>query len=332
MRKRPVGLPKDGDLVYEDFELDTNLKDGEVLIKMLYCSLDPAQRGWMTPVKSYTAPVPLNGQMKAFGIGEVVDSKDPDNQVGKLVEGYLLLAQYAKVKGKILAPVWIDDTGKYPMSSTLSVLGTTGITAYFGLFRHGRPKPGDEVLVTGAAGATGSMVCQYAKNLGCRVVGVAGGQEKCDWLRNECGVDEVVDYKATKDLQADIHKALPRGFDVFYDNVGGEALAIAMRKLKKGARIVICGQLSTMNKESEELPSLPNYMTLLVNKASVEGFTIFDYKEEFDEARNYIMDLLDQDKLKYRDEIVPGLEGAFKAFQTLFTGGNKGKLMVEVKH
>eukprot|EP00397_Hematodinium_sp_SG-2012_P036252 GEMP01039117.1.p1 GENE.GEMP01039117.1~~GEMP01039117.1.p1 ORF type:complete len:335 (+),score=72.07 GEMP01039117.1:44-1048(+) len=327
LRKRPAALPRVGDLVYEETTVDPVLKPEEVLLKTLYISMDPAMRGWMNAVKSYIAPVPINGNMRAGVICEVIESQDSTRPVGMVVEGLLHMTSIIKCKGSVVTPVTLSED----MSPTLAlgVLGGTGITAYFGFFRHGRPKPGDEVLVSAAAGATGSVVCQLAKLQGCRVVGVAGGEEKCAWLKS-VGVDEVIDYKASSNLAMDVTKALPRGFDIFFDCVGGDILGIAMRKLKFGARIVICGQISNMNKNAFELPALPNYMTVLVNKATVEGFAVFHYKEEWPEAVAELTKLVKEGKLKYQETIIEGLENGFDAFLGLFSGKNKGKMMVKL--
>eukprot|EP00397_Hematodinium_sp_SG-2012_P030879 GEMP01032735.1.p1 GENE.GEMP01032735.1~~GEMP01032735.1.p1 ORF type:complete len:344 (+),score=45.04 GEMP01032735.1:351-1382(+) len=308
LKRRPVGLPVHGDLVYEKSTVSTDLEDGEILAKTLYVSIDPAMRGWMDDVKSYLPPVALGAPMRAGLLVQVLRSKDPRHPVGAFATCLGNMAEYIKCEGSNMASIQVPPS--LPPYVFLGVLGITGLTAYFGLFRVGELKSGDEVLVSGAAGATGSIVCQLAKLHGCRVVAICGGPEKVAFLKS-LGVDEVIDYKASTNLAKDVKKAMPRGLDVFFDNVGGEILDIAMRLLRKHARVVICGAISMYL--ADKRPVLNSYLSLLVNNARVQGFTLMNYYHEHAQVRQELLTLLQSGKLKHQEDIVIGLEHGLDA-------------------
>ncbi len=324
LASRPVGLPREN-----DFEvIERPIEDpgpGEVLVRIIYLSLDPAMRGWMDDRKSYLPPIALGDVMRGLTVGEVVTSNHPDFSPGDRVQGGLGWQSYAVAKGEELTPL----PPELALRVALGPLGMTGMTAYFGLLDIGKPKSGETVLISGAAGAVGSVVGQIARLKGCRAVGLAGGAEKCAWLTEELGFDAAIDYKNTEDLSAALRTACPNGVDVFFDNVGGEILDTALRNLSRGARVVICGAISQYN-ATEAVPGPANYLALLVQRARMEGFIIFDYRERFGEALDYLGKALRDGDLHYREHVVAGLRNAPSALLHLFDGSNHGKLLVGV--
>jgi NADPH-dependent curcumin reductase CurA len=318
---RPVGLPKTTDFAYEETDLGEP-GDGEVVVKVQYISLDPAMRGWMNEGKSYIPPVKIGEVMRAMGVGQVIESKDSRFKAGDAVSGIFGLTEYSIQKADRVTPV---DTKIAPLPVMLSTLGPTGLTAYFGLLEVGKPVAGNTVVVSGAAGAVGSVVGQIAKILGCRAVGIAGGADKCRYL-TELGFDAAIDYKAV-DVRAALRDACPNGIDVFFDNVGGDILDAALTRLAPRARIVICGAISQYNNTAPAKgPS--NYMSLLVYRASMTGFVLFDYAARYPEAIREMGQWMAQGKLKSREDIVRGLEQFPSALLKLFSGENNGKLML----
>lgn len=321
---RPVGLPSD-----DHFEVvETPVgepAEGQVLVRTLYVSLDPAMRGWMDDRPSYIPPVGLGEVMRALGVGEVIASRHEGFAAGDRVAGQLGWQQYAILDGAQLDPV----PAEVPPTLALGPLGMIGMTAYFGLLDVGQPKSGETVLVSGGAGAVGSLVGQIAKIRGCRVVGIAGGAEKCAWLVDELGWDEAVDYKATDDLDTALRAACPSGVDVFFDNVGGETLDAALRCINRKARVVICGAISQYN-ATEAAPGPASYLALLVQRARMEGFIVFDYAKRYGEARADLAQWIGEGRIRHREHIVQGLENAPRALLRLFDGTNHGKLIVQV--
>ncbi len=321
---RPEGLPK-----ASDFEVVHNPlpvpKVGEVLVENLYLSLDPAMRGWMTDRPSYIPPVGLGEVMRGLTVGTVLESNDPGFAAGDRVSGVLGWQRYATAAGSELHKV----PAAVPPTLALGPLGMTGLTAYFGLLDVGEPMEGDTVLVSGAAGAVGSVVGQIAKLRGCRVVGSAGTDEKCRWLREELGFDEAFNYKTAGDLGKTIGETCPRGVNVYFDNVGGDMLDAALRNLARGARVVICGAISGYN-ATEPVPGPANYLALLVQRARMEGFIVFDYAARYAQALAELGKWVAEGKIRYREEIVEGLENAPAALPRLFTGDKRGKLIVKV--
>jgi NADPH-dependent curcumin reductase CurA len=320
---RPVGMPRPTDFAFEEHDVPA-LGDGELLVKVRYISLDPAMRGWMNEGKSYIRPIAIGELMRAGAIGSVIESRHPRFAVGSHVTGMLGLQEYAVSNGEGLTPV---DSSRVPLPVMLSTLGAPGLTAYFGLLDVGKPVAGQTVVVSGAAGAVGSVVGQIAKIHGCRAVGIAGGADKCGYLR-ELGFDAAIDYKAG-DIKAALREHCPKGIDVFFDNVGGDILDTALTQLAPRARIVICGAISQYN-NTTPVKGPANYLSLLVNRASMTGMVIFDYASRFPAAVAEMAQWMAAGKLRSREDIVPGLEQFPQALLKLFTGENHGKLMLEL--
>jgi NADPH-dependent curcumin reductase CurA len=322
LARRPVGMVQRGDFDYTQSPV-AEPGDGEVLVKILYISLDPAMRGWMNEGRSYIPPVAIGEVMRAGAVGRVLASKDPKIAVGDHVVGTLGVQEYAVAKGKQLTKV---DPRLAPLPVYLGTLGMPGMTAYFGLLEVGKPKAGDTVVVSGAAGAVGQVVGQIAKIKGCRVVGIAGGQDKCDYLRS-IGFDAAIDYKH-QDVQAALKEHCPQGVDVYFDNVGGEILEAVLTRLAMHARIVICGAISQYNEAKMRGPS--NYMMLLVTRSSMTGMVVFDYAGRYAEAAREMAGWMASGQLKTREDIVAGLETFPDTLLKLFKGENTGKLVLKV--
>lgn len=321
---RPDGMvgPEHFDYVEEQLP---ELTDGQVLIKTAYISLDPAMRGWMSEGRSYIPPVQIGEVMRAGTVGEVVESKGQKFAVGDHVTGWLGVQEYAVCDENAVFKV---DAGEIPLTTFLGALGMPGITAYFGLLDVGAPKEGETVVVSGAAGAVGSVVGQIAKIKGCRVVGIAGGPEKCAWIVDELGFDAAIDYKG-EDVGEALRKHCPEGIDVYFDNVGGDTLDAALARLARGARVVLCGAISQYNNmTSMRGPS--NYMSLLVNRARMEGFVVIDYMGRAPEATVEMAGWIAEGKLIAREDVVEGFESFPDALQKLFRGENVGKLVLKV--
>jgi NADPH-dependent curcumin reductase CurA len=323
LASRPEGMPgpETWDLVTEEVP---SAGDGEVLVKVLQLSLDPAMRGWLNDVPSYVPPVGLGEVMRAIGVGQVVESRHADVAEGTHVTGLFGIQEHAVLPGDAVTPV---DEGAAPLSTWLNALGMPGMTAYFGLLDIGQPVEGETVLVSGAAGAVGASVGQIAKIKGCRAVGIAGGPEKCRMLTEELGFDAAVDYKAG-DLHAALKRACPDRVDVYFDNVGGEVLDAALGRLARGARIVICGAVSQYNESSMRGPS--NYMALLVRRARMEGFVVFDYAARYAEAARAMAGWMHEGKLRSVEHVVDGIETFPDTLLKLFRGENHGKLVLRV--
>jgi NADPH-dependent curcumin reductase CurA len=323
LANRPDGMPppETWDMVEEDAP---SAGDGEVLVKVLLLSLDPAMRGWLNDVPSYVPPVGLGEVMRAIGVGVVVESGHDGVAVGAHVTGLFGVQEYAVLPGDAVTEV---DASMAPLATWLNVLGMPGMTAYFGLLDIGRPVEGQTVLVSGAAGAVGATVGQIAKVKGCRAVGVAGGPEKCRTLVEEFGFDAAIDYKSD-DLRAALKEKCPDRVDVYFDNVGGEVLDAALGRLSRGARVVICGAVSQYNESSMKGPS--NYMALLVRRARMEGFVVFDYASRYGEAARELGGWMASGKLKSVEDVVDGIETFPDTLLKLFRGENKGKLCLRV--
>jgi NADPH-dependent curcumin reductase len=321
---RPAGSPKTSDWKFTEEPVREPV-DGEVLVRILYISLDPAMRGWMNDSKSYIAPVGLGEVMRAGAVGRVASSRNPKFAVGDSVLGMLGVQEYALSDGAGLTRI---DPGPAPIPVFLSVLGMPGMTAYFGLLEIGKPQPGETVVVSGAAGAVGAVVGQIAKIKGCRVVGIAGGAAKCEYLRNLLGFDAAIDYKS-EDVKAALGRACPKGIDVFFDNVGGDILDAALSRLALHARVVICGGISQYN-NSGPVRGPANYLSLLVNRASMTGMVVFDYASRYREAGRELSDWMASGRLKSQEHIVAGIEKFPDALLMLFKGENMGKLLLKV--
>jgi NADPH-dependent curcumin reductase len=320
---RPEGLPKptDWDLVENGAP---EPRDGEFRVEVEYLSVDPAMRGWMNAGRSYVPPVEIGEVMRAAGIGRVIDSRHSGFSVGEHVYGAFGVQRYAVSDGQGVTRV---DTTLAPAPVHLGVLGISGLTAYFGLLDVGRPEPGQTVVVSGAAGSVGSVVGQIARIKGCRAIGIAGGADKCRWLIDDLGFDAAIDYKRD-DLQTRLREDAPDGVDVFFDNVGGEVLEAVLRRLARGARVVLSGAISQYN--ATEAPRGPaNYMQLLVARASMTGFVIFDYADRYGEGVAQLAQWLSSGELRSREDIVRGDIARFPdVLLHLFRGGNTGKLVL----
>jgi len=321
---RPVGMPKSSDWNYTE-EPVGEPGEGEVLVQTLYLSLDPAMRGWMNEGKSYIPPVGIGEVMRAGGVGRVIKSNSPALAVGDHVYGTLGIQEYAIAKANALTKV---DPKLAPLPVYLSTLGMPGMTAYFGFLDVGLPKAGDTVVVSGAAGAVGTVVGQIAKIKGCRVVGIAGGADKCRYIVDELGFDAAIDYKS-QDVKDGLRQHCPKGIDVYFDNVGGEILEAALAQITRGARIVICGAISQYN-NTAGIQGPRNYLSLLVNRARMQGMVVFDYADRYGEAACEMAGWMAAGKLKTREHIVPGLKTFPETLLMLFKGENVGKLMLKV--
>ena len=321
---RPVGMPKPSDWTFAE-EPVPDPTDGTFVVKVLYLSLDPAMRGWMNDAKSYISPVALGAVMRAGGVGRVVASKHPRFAVGEHVVGMFGVQEYAASDGKGVHPV---DPALAPLPVYLGALGMPGMTAYFGLLDVGRPKAGDTVVVSGAAGAVGSVVGQIARIKGCRAIGIAGGATKCTYITNELGFDAAIDYKA-EDVRAALARHCPKGIDVYFDNVGGDILDAALARLALHARVVVCGAISQYN-STTGIRGPANYLSLLVNRASMTGMIVFDYADRYAEGARDLGAWRAAGTLKSREDIVDGLARFPDALLMLFRGENMGKLVLKV--
>lgn len=320
---RPFGLPKASDWSYETAAVPAP-QDGELLIKVRYISLDPAMRGWMNEGRSYIKPVAIGEVMRAGTLGEVIASKHPDFAVGDWVTGTQGVQTYAISDGKGLGKV---DPSLAPLPAWLNALGMPGMTGYFGLLDVGKPKAGETVVVSAAAGAVGQVVGQVARIIGCKVVGIAGGQEKCDFVVNELGFDACIDYKRGP-IFPGLAKHCPEGVDIYFDNVGGDILDTVMARLRMHARIIVCGAISQYN-NTTPIAGPKNYLSLLVNRARMEGIVVFDWADRYPEAIAAISGWMREGRYVSREDIVPGLEQFPDALLKLFRGENFGKLILE---
>jgi hypothetical protein len=297
--------------------------EGEALVQVLQLSLDPAMRGWMNDTRSYVPPVGIGEVFRAIGVGRVVESRTDRVAEGDHVTGMFGVQEYATVAAEGLRKV--DPS--LPLSVYLNVLGMPGMTAYFGLLDIGKPAAGETVVVSGAAGAVGATVGQIAKIKGSRAVGIAGGEEKCRMLIDDYGFDAAIDYKGA-DVKAALKQHCPDRIDVYFDNVGGDILDLCLARLARGARVPLCGAVSQYNSPKMTGPS--NYMSLLVNRATMTGFVVFDFASRYKEAAVEMAGWMREGKLKSREDVVPGIETFPDTLLKLFRGENKGKLVLQV--
>jgi len=326
---RPNGMPKRSDWQFTT-EPVVEPAEGGVLVKTLALSLDPAMRGWMNEGKSYIPPVGIGEVMRAGGIGTVIASRNAAFAVGDTVsctpgvqEYCLIPADQFKRQG-----LFKIDLRLGTMTQWLNVLGMPGMTGYFGLLDVGQPQPGQTVVVSGAAGAVGQTVGQLAKIKGCRVVGIAGGPAKCEWVVKELGFDACIDYKAGN-VKDDLREQCPKGIDVYFDNVGGEILDIVLTRLAMRARIIICGAISQYN-NTTPVQGPKNYLSLLVHRARMEGIVVFDYAERFPIAVKELAGYLKDGRMHSKEDIVAGIDTFPETLLKLFNGENFGKLVLEV--
>ncbi len=322
---RPSGFPK-----ISDFQLAysalPSLAAGEALVRTLYLSLDPYMRGRMSDADSRDRPLAIGEVMPGGAVAVVVHSEDSGFRTGDVVEGMLGWQEYAVAHGSELRRV---DPDLAPISTALGVLGLPGLAAYFGLLELGAPRDGETVVVSGAAGAVGMLVGQIAKIRGCRVVGVAGSDAEVSWLRDELGLDAVLNYRAAVDLEAALDDLCPVGVDVYFDNVGGVISDAVICRINRRGRIVVCGQISQDNLEAPELG--PRWLSrLMMQQARAEGFLVSEYAERFPEGREQLAAWLKQGKLRYREDIAQGIEAAPQAFIGMLQGNNQGKQLVQL--
>jgi NADPH-dependent curcumin reductase len=323
LASRPEGVPTADNWELADAPAEEP-GEGQVLVEVQYLSLDPAMRGWISDVPSYVPPVGIGEVMRAIGAGRVLASNDARYAEGDHVVGMFGVQERAVVDAKGLTKA---DTELAPLPKWLSVLGMPGLTAYFGLLDIGRPEPGQTVVVSAAAGAVGSLVGQIAKLQGARAVGIAGGPEKCARLTGEFGFDAAIDYK-NADVRAGLREACPDRIDVYFDNVGGAILDAALARLAFRGRVVICGAISQYNADHMEGPR--NYMSLLVNNASMTGFVVFHYASRYAEGARQMAEWFAAGKLHSREDVVAGIERFPEALVKLFEGTNDGKLVLAV--
>ncbi len=322
---RPVGLPTASDWELTE-EPVPDLREGQVLVKVHYISVDPAMRGWMMDRESYVPPLKLGDVMRALTVGEVIASQNPNLGPGDFVAGVDGVQEYAISDGSLLLQV---DTSLAPLPAYLNTLGIAGLTAYCGLLEVGAPRAGETVVVSGAAGSVGAHVGQLAKLKGCRAVGIAGGPRKCAFLTDELGFDAAIDYKS-EDLDAGLARSCPDGIDLFFDNVGGESLDAALALINFHARVVICGAISQYN-ATTAIEGPRNYLNLLIRSARLEGFIYFNWRDRWPAMIAELANWRAEGKLKCPDDIVEGGVAVFpETLPRLFSGDNFGKLMIKV--
>ncbi len=326
MTSRPSGMVTRDNFTFQEVAVPA-VEKGSMLVKNLYMSFDPTLRAWMNEQPTYVSAIAIGEVMRCNAVGEVVESSLDGFEKGDLVQGGIGWQDYIVTDGSGIMPFKKLPPGT-PPTMALSVLGVTGLTAYFGLLDIGEPKEGDVVVISGAAGATGSVVGQIAKIRGCKIIGIAGGEEKCQWLKDELGFDEVIDYKNADVTQA-LKEATPDGIDVYFDNVGGELLDAVLNRINIGARIVLCGAISGYNSEGPGYGPR-NYTRLIIQRGRMQGFIILDYADRFQEAAMELVGWVKSGQLTYAEDIQEGLEHAPETFQRIFTGKNRGKQLLKV--
>jgi NADPH-dependent curcumin reductase len=322
---RPVGAIAESNFEWKQEPIPT-LEEGQILVRNIYLSLDPTNRGWLNEGDNYLPPVAIGEVMRGFCIGVVERSHNAKFPEGTLVQGFLGWQDYAISDGTDLNQFQKDPS--VPLTAYLGLFSFIGMTAYFGLLDIGKPKAGETLVVSGAAGAVGSLVGQIGKIKGCRVIGIAGSEEKCRWLRDELGFDAAIDYKTESVLES-LQQHCPDGIDVYFENVGGEILDAVLSLINLRARVVLCGLISQYN-ATEPVPGPHNLINLVYKRAKLEGFLALDY---FDRAQEALADLSEwyaQGKIQYRVDVIEGLENAPSAINKLFDGTNQGKLIIKV--
>ncbi|NJK57935.1 MAG: NADP-dependent oxidoreductase [Pleurocapsa sp. SU_5_0] len=322
---RPIGAIAESNFEWKQEPVPT-LEEGQILVRNIYLSLDPTNRGWLNEGDNYLPPVAIGEVMRGFGIGVVERSRNAKFPEGTLVQGFLGWQDYAIADGTDLNQFQKDPS--VPLTAYLGLFGFIGMTAYFGLLDIGKPKAGETLVVSGAAGAVGSLVGQIGKIKGCRVVGIAGSEEKCRWLKDELGFDAAINYKTESVLES-LQQHCPDGIDVYFENVGGEILDAVLSLINLRARIVLCGLISQYN-ATEPVPGPYNFINIVTQRAKLEGFIILDYFNRAQEALADLGQWYAQGKIKYRIDAIDGLENAPRAINKLFDGTNQGKLIIRV--
>jgi NADPH-dependent curcumin reductase CurA len=324
LASRPKAAPTPEEVPMRDVVLAPPAA-GEVVIKNMFISLDPAIRGWMSDAPNYIEPIAIGDAVHSSIIGRVHQSASDDYAEGDVVMTFGGWEAYTTAPAAALNK--LDESAGVPLSNFLSVLGPTGLTAYFGLLEVGKPQTGETVLVSAAAGAVGSIVGQIAKLKGCRVIGMAGSDEKCAWIKDDLGVDEVINYKTCGDFETAIKAACPEGVDVYFDNVGGDILDAALLCLNKHARVAVCGWISSYN---AEVPHFKNLWQLVAESITIQGFVVLDYVEQFPQGIGQLVQWVMEGKLQFKEDIVDGLDNVLPTFLKLFDGSNDGKLMIRI--
>lgn len=328
LASRPAAMVSTGDFKLAEVPVP-DPGDGQILVKITYVAFEPAMRGWMADNPGYMAAIPIGGVMRSMAAGEVIQSRHPDFKPGDKVSGMFGWQEYAVVDARgALLPVQKLAPG-VTEEMALSVLGITGLTAYFGMLDVGKPQPGDTVAVSGAAGATGSIAGQIAKIKGCKVIGIAGGADKCRWLTGEAGFDAAIDYK-TDDVSAHLKRLAPTGIDVFYDNVGGAILEAALDNIAVGSRIVICGGISGYNVADGDWPGPRNYMRIVNSPSTISGFLLGQFSSRFDEARQRLADWTRDGAIRFAVDVQEGFDNVPATLMRLFHGQNLGKQLCRV--
>ena len=326
LKQRPVGTPTLSDFEFKELDNELRVSDGELLLEAKYISVDPYLRGRMSDAKSYVTPFKVGEPISSGIVAEVLESKNGNFQKGDFVSGLLQWKEKQISTGEGLQKI---DKSKAPLSAFLGIVGMTGLTAYLGLHEIGKPKKGETLVVSGAAGAVGSVVGQIGKILGLNVIGIAGSDEKIDMLKSEFGFDHGINYKTTKDMKAAIKEAAPNGVDVYFDNVGGPISDAVLFNINQFARIIICGAISVYNKT--ELPMAVAVQPFLVkNSALMQGFIVSNYADKFPQAMKQLSTWLGEEKLTYKETIVEGFDNTPQAFLDMMDGKNKGKMIVKV--
>lgn len=303
------------------------LAEGDVLLRVLYLSFDPAQRPWMDDVPSYLPPVQLGEPMRASAVGQVIASANDDFPVGTLMSGMFGWQEYVHCTAQSIGQFHTVPEGT-PPTWPLSVFGGTSLTAYFGLLDVGKPSAGDTVVVSGAAGATGSVVCQIAKIKGCRVIGIAGGPEKCAWLKESCGIDEAIDYRS-ESIDQRLTELCPEGVNLFYDNVGGATLTTLINHMADHSTIVLCGAITSYNATKFE-PGPPNLFRIITNRIRMEGFIVIDYLDQMDRFLTEFAPWVMEGKIAFREDIQEGFENIPATLKRLFASQNQGKQLLKL--
>ena len=322
---RPEGLAKESDFDWAE-EPESPLQDGEVRVRIVYLSLDPTNRGWMEPTAGYLPALPLGAVMRGITLGAVEESRNPAFAPGDIVQGLGGWQEY--YVGDLAGWTKLPRIPGLPLTAYLAAMGHIGFTAYFGLMDIGQPRPGETLVVSAAAGAVGSLAGQMGKIAGCRVVGIAGSDEKCDWITRELGFDAAINYRKEKVAEG-LARTCPNGIDIDFENVGGETLDAVLERINLGARIALCGMISQYN-ATGRVPGPYNFRNVLLRRVRVQGFIVLDYAARFQEAAAQIVPWLVAGKLKYRIDVVDGLQNAPAAMNKLFDGTNAGKLLVKV--
>ncbi|APA65967.1 NADP-dependent oxidoreductase [Maribacter sp. 1_2014MBL_MicDiv] len=326
LKQRPVGTPTLSDFEFKELDNELKVSDGELLLEAKYISVDPYLRGRMSDAKSYVPPFKVGEPISSGIVAEVLESKNGNFQKGDFVSGLLQWKEKQISTGEGLQKI---DKSKAPLSAFLGIVGMTGLTAYLGLHEIGKPKKGETLVVSSAAGAVGSVVGQIGKILGLNVIGIAGTDEKIDMLKSEFGFDHGINYKTTKDMKAAIKEAAPNGVDVYFDNVGGPISDAVLFNINQFARIIICGAISVYNKT--ELPMAVAVQPFLVkNSALMQGFIVSNYADKFPQAMKQLSTWLGEEKLTYKETIVEGFDNTPQAFLDMMDGKNKGKMIVKV--